>query len=98
MDLPTALQYAKFAVGIGLVAYVLRRQIFRKAKGPLTPAEVLGVLPFLFFLGVVNAFERDWVGVGMCVVLAAIYFVRWRHLRAASESRRLGLFEPPSPD
>ncbi len=98
MDPLTALKYVEFAVGVGLFAYLLRRQIFRKWKGPLTPAEAFGFLPFLFFFGRANAVKRDWVGVAMCAVLAAICFVRWRHLRAANEDQRLGLFEPPSPD
>jgi hypothetical protein len=98
IDVPTTLKYVEFAVGIGLFAYVLRRQIFRKAKGPLTPAEVLGFLPFIILFGVFNAIERDWIGVGMCAVLAAICYARWRNLRAANQDGQLGLFEPPSAD
>ena len=98
IDLLTAITYGEIAVGVALVAYLLWRQTIRKATGPLTLTEALGFGAAILYFGVANAVQRDWTAVGMWLVVTAICGGRWWRLRTLDQKRRLGLFEPPSPD
>jgi hypothetical protein len=97
-DLLTAITYGEIAVGVALVTYLLWRQTIRKVEGPLTPVEALGFCVAILYFCLANAVQQDWTAVGMWVVVAAICGGRWWRLRTLDERRRLGLFEPPSPD
>lgn len=95
MDLVSATRYAEMAVGIGLVTYMLWRQTIQKQTGPPTFAEKAGLaIVVLIFCGA-NAIQEDWLGVGMWLVVAVLFYARWRREAAATKP---GLFEPPSPD
>ncbi|QDV79712.1 hypothetical protein [Botrimarina mediterranea] len=95
MDLITATKYAEVAVGVGLVLYVLWRQTIQKRSGPTTAVENFGWAVVVLFFCAANALQRDWIGVGMWIVLAGLFYVRWRRESGAPKP---GLFEPPSPD
>lgn len=95
MDLVSATRYAEMAVGIGLVTYMLWRQTIQKQTGPPVLSEKVGLaIVVLIFCGA-NAIQEDWLGVGMWLVVAVLFYARWRRGAAATKP---GLFEPPSPD